>query len=132
MKTEFADLTETKKSVAVEIPSDVVDAQIDRVARWYLQKIAHDLGGIYFYRDLGYDTCGRYALSYLWSQESKTQAIAGDFPELPKLNGTNGNITKARTKLERASCAANQTPSMISTGMRATKNGIATSTRARG
>ena len=35
MKTEFADLSETKKSVAVEVPSDVVDAQIDRVARSY-------------------------------------------------------------------------------------------------
>ena len=35
MKTEFADLSGTKKSVAVEIPSDVVDAQIDRVARSY-------------------------------------------------------------------------------------------------
>ena len=35
MKTEFADLTDTKKSVAVEIPSDIVDAQIDRVARSY-------------------------------------------------------------------------------------------------
>ena len=35
MKTEFADLSETKKSVAVEVPSDIVDAQIDRVARSY-------------------------------------------------------------------------------------------------
>ena len=35
MKTEFADLSETKKSVAVEISSDVVDAEIDRVARSY-------------------------------------------------------------------------------------------------
>ena len=35
MKTEFADLSETKKSLAVEIPSDIVDAQIDRVARSY-------------------------------------------------------------------------------------------------
>jgi trigger factor len=35
VKTEFADLTETKKSVAVEIPSDIVDAQIDLVARSY-------------------------------------------------------------------------------------------------
>jgi trigger factor len=35
MKTEFADLSETRKSIAVEIPSDVVDAQIDRVARSY-------------------------------------------------------------------------------------------------
>ena len=35
MKTEFADLTDTKKSVAVEIPSDIVDAQIERVAKSY-------------------------------------------------------------------------------------------------
>jgi trigger factor len=35
MKTDFVDLSETKKSVAVEIPSDVVDAQIERVARSY-------------------------------------------------------------------------------------------------
>jgi trigger factor len=35
MKTDFVDLTETKKSVAVEIPSDVVDAEIERVARSY-------------------------------------------------------------------------------------------------
>jgi len=35
VKTEFADLSETKKSVAVEVPSDVVDAQIDRIARSY-------------------------------------------------------------------------------------------------
>jgi trigger factor len=35
VKTEFADLSDTKKSVAVEIPSDIVDAQIDRVARSY-------------------------------------------------------------------------------------------------
>jgi trigger factor len=35
VKTELVDLTETKKSVAVEIPSDVVDAQIERVAKSY-------------------------------------------------------------------------------------------------
>src|SRR5437762_10140925 len=35
MKTEIVDLSETKKSVAVEIPSDVVDAQIERVTRSY-------------------------------------------------------------------------------------------------
>ena len=35
MKTAFADLSETKKSVSVEIPSDIVDAEIDRVTRSY-------------------------------------------------------------------------------------------------
>jgi hypothetical protein len=78
--------------------------QVNRVARWYLQKIAHDLGGMYLYHSLGLDTCGQYALAYLWSMESKAQAEAGGFPELPKLNGTLGNINRATTKLERAGC----------------------------
>jgi pectate lyase len=78
--------------------------QVNRVARWYLQKIAHDLGGIYLYHSMGLDTCGQYALAYLWSMESKSQAEAGGFPELPKLNGTTNNINRATTKLQRAGC----------------------------
>jgi trigger factor len=35
MKTEFVDVSETRKSLVVEIPSTVVDAEIDRVARDY-------------------------------------------------------------------------------------------------
>src|SRR5437763_6636203 len=35
MKTEFVDVNETRKNVRVEIPSEVVDAEIDRVARGY-------------------------------------------------------------------------------------------------
>jgi trigger factor len=35
VKAELVDLSETRKSVAVEIPSEIVDAQIDRVARSY-------------------------------------------------------------------------------------------------
>src|SRR5437879_4256082 len=38
MKTEFLDLNETRKSVRVEIPSDVVDAEIDRLAKDYSRK----------------------------------------------------------------------------------------------
>ena len=38
MKTEFADVNETRKNVHVEIPSDVVDAEIDRIARDYSKK----------------------------------------------------------------------------------------------
>jgi len=38
MKTEFADVNETRKNVRVEIPSDVVDAEIDRIARDYSKK----------------------------------------------------------------------------------------------
>jgi len=35
MKTEFQDVSETQKTLTIEIPSDVVDAEIDRVARGY-------------------------------------------------------------------------------------------------
>jgi trigger factor len=38
MKTEFADINDTRKNVRVEIPSDVVDAEIDRIARDYSRK----------------------------------------------------------------------------------------------
>src|SRR5436309_3395606 len=38
MKTEFADVNETRKTVRVEIPTDVVAAEIDRVARDYSRK----------------------------------------------------------------------------------------------
>jgi trigger factor len=35
MKTEFIDISETHKNLVVEIPSDVVDAEIDRITRDY-------------------------------------------------------------------------------------------------
>ena len=35
MKTEFTDVSETRKHLSFEIPSDVVDAEIDRVAKGY-------------------------------------------------------------------------------------------------
>ena len=35
MKTEFQDVSETQKKITIEIPSDIVDAEIDRVARGY-------------------------------------------------------------------------------------------------
>jgi trigger factor len=38
MKTEFADVNATRKNVRVEIPTDVVNAEIDRIARDYSRK----------------------------------------------------------------------------------------------
>src|ERR1044071_6832245 len=35
MKTEFIDVNETRKNLVVEIPSTVVDAEIDKVSRDY-------------------------------------------------------------------------------------------------
>ena len=35
MKTEFVDVTETQKHITIEIPSDVVDQEIDRVTKGY-------------------------------------------------------------------------------------------------
>src|SRR5437899_7568742 len=38
MKTELLDINETRKNLRVEIPHDVVDAVIDRIARDYSRK----------------------------------------------------------------------------------------------
>jgi len=38
MKTELLDINDTRKNLRVEIPPDVVDAEIDRVARDYSRK----------------------------------------------------------------------------------------------
>jgi trigger factor len=38
MKAELVDVNETRKSLSVEIPSEVVDAEIDRIARDYSRK----------------------------------------------------------------------------------------------
>jgi trigger factor len=38
MKTEFADVNDTRKTVRVEIPTDIVAAEIDRVAKDYSRK----------------------------------------------------------------------------------------------
>ena len=35
MKTEFIDVSDTQKNLVVEIPSTVVDAEIDKIARDY-------------------------------------------------------------------------------------------------
>src|SRR5690242_713291 len=35
MKTEFTDVSDTQKTITIEIPSDVVDAEINKVARDY-------------------------------------------------------------------------------------------------
>ena len=38
MKTEFTDVSATKKTLTIEIPSDVVDAEINRVAQGYTKQ----------------------------------------------------------------------------------------------
>jgi hypothetical protein len=78
--------------------------RIDRVARWYLQKIAHDLGGIYLHRDLGLDSCEQAALALQFFRESVRQAELGGFPALPASNGTLTNITRATKELQAHDC----------------------------
>lgn len=78
--------------------------QIDRVARWYLQKIAHDLGGIYLFHALGLSPCAQYGASLGYSRESVTQASAGGFRWLPSLNGTFVNLDAAKARLTAAGC----------------------------
>src|SRR3954468_24605285 len=38
MKTEFTDVSETQKTLTIEIPSEIVDAEIDRVAKGYTKQ----------------------------------------------------------------------------------------------
>ena len=38
MKTEFTDVSETRKTLTIEIPTDVVDAEIGRIARGYTKQ----------------------------------------------------------------------------------------------
>ena len=38
MKTEFTDVSETHKTLSIEIPSDVVDAEINRIAKGYTKQ----------------------------------------------------------------------------------------------
>src|SRR3954464_6048383 len=38
MKSDLVDVNETRKNLKIEVPSDVVDAEIDRVARDYSRK----------------------------------------------------------------------------------------------
>jgi trigger factor len=38
MKTEFTDVSETQKTITIEIPTEVVDAEFDRVARGYTKQ----------------------------------------------------------------------------------------------
>ena len=38
MKTEFTDVSETRKTITIEIPTDVVDAEINRIARDYTRQ----------------------------------------------------------------------------------------------
>ncbi len=39
MKTEFTDVSETKKTLTIEIPSDIVDAEINKVAKDYSKQV---------------------------------------------------------------------------------------------
>ena len=38
MKTEFTDVSETQKTLTIEIPTEVVDAEINRIARGYTKQ----------------------------------------------------------------------------------------------
>ncbi len=78
--------------------------RVDRVSRWYLQKIAHDLGAIYLFNSLGMASCPRFTLALQFSREAAVQAVAGGFPSLPDLNGTTANIADATARLGAAAC----------------------------
>ena len=81
--------------------------RIDQVARYYLMKVGHDLGGLYLYNGSnvhGLSGCDRYATSYLYSLESEKQADLGGFGGISQSNGTAGNLSEAKTKLTGLGC----------------------------
>ncbi len=99
------DLLVPLTTVAIDGPVKAQGTKrIDRVARWYLQKTGHDLGGMYLSHSVGLSTCDRYATALQYSRESEAQAIAGGFPALPASNGTTKNIATATTKLTDKGC----------------------------
>jgi PKD repeat protein len=105
--TYLADVDVLLTLVGVAVPGPLTvqgTNRIDRVARWYLQKIGHDLGGIYLFHSVGLSLCERYARSLQYSRESAAQAVAGGFPQLPSVNGTDDNIAAAVEKLLDRGC----------------------------
>ncbi|HJQ84562.1 MAG TPA: hypothetical protein VKA21_10825, partial [Candidatus Binatia bacterium] len=78
--------------------------RIDRVAHWYLGKIAHNLGSIYIYHDLGLAPCDRYGTALQYQRESASQFVAGGWPGLPAINGVDEKIGIAIDKLEARDC----------------------------
>ncbi len=80
---------------------------IDEISRYYLMKIGHDLGALYYYNSAavhGLEGCARYAASYLYSLDGVKQAELGGFPGLPDVNGTSANLQLAQSELVSLGC----------------------------
>jgi pectate lyase len=81
---------------------------IDKVSRYYLMKVGHDLGAVYLYNSAavhGLNGCPRFETSYLYSLDGTKQAELGGFGGLPGANGTTANLKEAEAKLKANSCA---------------------------
>ncbi len=80
---------------------------IDKIARYYLSIIGHDLGGIYRFNAVpGFESgCLRYQTAYLYLLESIEQARLGGISNIPAGNGTLDKKTEALAKLNADGCA---------------------------
>jgi PKD repeat protein len=81
---------------------------IDKVSRYYLMKIGHDLGALYLYNSGAVhgisDNCTRYQTSYLYTLDGIKQAELGGFGSIVNSNGTAENKSEALAKLKSCKC----------------------------
>ena len=81
---------------------------IDKVSRYYLMKIGHDLGALYLYNSGAVhgisDNCTRYQTSYLYTLDGIKQAELGGFGSIVNSNGTADNKSAALAKLKSCKC----------------------------
>src|SRR5262249_27255743 len=76
-----------------------------RLARLYLARTGHDLGGIYLFHDVPPVTgCDRYQRSWLYLTDAVGEWTLGASPDWPVLSGTQGKIDEANAKLAAHGC----------------------------
>src|SRR5262249_27723816 len=79
---------------------------VGRIARLYLARIGHDLGGFYMFHNFGsVKGCDRYQLSYLYELDAIREAQAGNFPSWADVSGTATRLDQAKATLQTHSCS---------------------------
>jgi hypothetical protein len=79
---------------------------VSRLARLYLARSGHDLGGLYLFNEMPDATgCARYQRGYLYYNDGAREASVGGFPDWNELSGNKARIADATAKLNQQKCA---------------------------
>lgn len=93
-------------STATATFSEKSTNKVSRLARLYLARSGHDLGGLHLFNEIpGLVGCARYELAFLYYSDGARQASTGGFPDWNELSGNKNRIADARTKLTQQKCA---------------------------